>query len=122
MPTIKELIEEQEKGLSELNELTKAIEGLIYQIASCKIRNVSYLKEEVAKNNLSERFNEKIKHWHKQSLKQILEALIAIEQGKMVTLREKEDHLPNAYQWLKGKNEAREETISHIKNIIKELE
>lgn len=61
-------------------------------------------------------------NWHKQSLRQFIDGLVEWEEGRMVVLREKEDHLPNAYQWLKGKNEAREETISHLKEIRKQLE
>lgn len=64
---------------------------------------------------------EELRDLHKQSLKQFIDGLIAFEEGRMVVLRDKEDHLPNAYQWLKGKNEARQETITHLKELKEEL-
>jgi len=42
------------------------------------------------------------------------EVIATIEQGK-VPLRDKSDHLPNAYQYLKGKNEARDDVIDLLR-------
>lgn len=46
------------------------------------------------------------------------EKIIEILEGRKIPLRAPEDHLPNAYQFLKGKNEALSDAIQ----VIKELE
>lgn len=97
---MKQLIEEQKKG--------------IYNIIA-KLDNGTH------SSNQLQGTDEALWNWHKQSLKQFIDGLIAFEEGRMVVLRDKEDHLPNAYQWLKGKNEARQETLAHLKKLKEEL-
>lgn len=48
-----------ESSWEELRKLTKEIESLTYQIAFCKSKNISSVREECAKDNLSSLYNSK---------------------------------------------------------------
>lgn len=68
MSNLNKIKEEGENKLSELRELTKEIESLTYQIAFCKNKNISCIKELALKDIKSEEFNTKLLDWHNKQM------------------------------------------------------
>ncbi len=59
----------------------------------------------------------KVKSFITASHLRLLERVIEIVESDRVQLREPDDHLPNVYQYLKGKNDLRDTILQELKNI-----
>ena len=64
---------------------------------------------------------EDISGWIEQALKETreetLREVVEIVERNRVELRDEKDHLPNTYQYLKGKNDLRDELLTHLKTL-----
>jgi hypothetical protein len=62
-----------------------------------------------------------IKSFFHTSLIALLEEDVERLNGLKIPMRDKTDHLHNAYHFLKGKNEAIDQQIAHLESLIADL-